>query len=51
MPIPKPSGGESESDFMPEVGNNRDGISESAFNSMYADSGSTEYLEKLNEIK
>ena len=42
---------ESESDFMPEVGNNRDGISESAFNSMYADSGSTEYLEKLNEIR
>ena len=42
---------ESESDFMPEVGNNRDGISESAFNSMYADSGRTEYLEKLNEIR
>ena len=42
---------EAESDFMPEVGNNRDGISESAFNSIYADSSSSEYLERLNEIR
>tara|TARA_B100001029_G_C15036561_1_gene440539 strand:- start:1022 stop:1612 length:591 start_codon:yes stop_codon:yes gene_type:complete len=42
---------EAESDFMPEIGNNRDGISESAFNSIYADSSSSEYLEKLNEIR
>ena len=42
---------EAESDFMPEVGNNRDGISESTFNSIYADSSSSEYLEKLNEIR
>ena len=42
---------EAESDFMPEVGINRDGISESAFNSIYADSSSSEYLERLNEIR
>ena len=42
---------EAESDFMPEVGNSRDGISESTFNSIYADSSSSEYLEKLNEIR
>ena len=40
-----------ESDFMPDVGNNRDGISESTFNSVYADSSSSEYLERLNEIR
>ena len=40
-----------ESDFMPEVGNNRDGLSESTFNAIYADSNSTEYIEKMNEIR
>ena len=40
-----------ESDFMPEVGNNRDGLSESTFNAIYADSSSTEYIQKMNEIR
>ena len=41
----------SESDFMPEVGNNRDGLSESTFSAIYADSSSAEYIQKMNEIK
>ena len=40
-----------ESDFMPEVGNNRDGLPESTFNAIYADSNSTEYIQKMNEIR
>ena len=40
-----------ESDFMPEVGNNRDGLSESTFNAIYTDSNSTEYIQKMNEIR
>ena len=41
----------SESDYMPEVGNNRDGLSESAFNAMYTDSSSPEYQRRLAEIQ
>ena len=40
-----------ESDFMPEVGNNRDGLPESTFNAIYADSSSTEYIQRMNEIR
>ena len=40
-----------ESDFMPEVGNNRDGLSESTFNAIYSDKSSKEYAQKMNEIR
>ena len=40
-----------ESDFMPEIGNNRDGLSESTFSAIYADSSSAEYIQKVNEIR
>ena len=40
-----------ESDFMPEVGNNRDGLSESTFNAIYSDKSSKEYTQKMNEIR
>jgi len=40
-----------ESDFMPEVGNNRDGLPESTFNAIYADSSSAEYNQRMNEIR
>ena len=40
-----------ESDFMPEIGDNRDGLSESTFTAIYADSSSTEYIQKVDEIK
>jgi len=40
-----------ESDFMPEVGNNRDGLPESTFNAIYADSSSAEYVQRMNEIR
>ena len=40
-----------ESDFMPEVGNNRDGLPESTFNAIYADSSSAEYIQRMNEIR
>ena len=42
---------EIESDLIPEVGSNRDGISESDFNAIYADRSSAEYIERINEIK
>ena len=42
---------ETETDLIPEVGSNRDGISESDFNAIYADRSSAEYLERINEIK
>ena len=41
----------SESDYMPEVGNNRDGLSESAFNELYTDRSSPEYQQRLAEIQ
>ncbi|MEE3290338.1 MAG: hypothetical protein VX206_06360 [Pseudomonadota bacterium] len=40
-----------ESDYMPEVGNNRDGISETDFNAIYIDRNSTEYNQRLEEIQ
>lgn len=40
-----------ESDYMPEVGNNRDGLSEDDFNALYADRNSSEYQERLAEIE
>ena len=40
-----------ESDYMPEVGNNRDGISETDFNAIYIDRSSAEYNQRLEEIQ
>lgn len=40
-----------ESDYMPEVSNNRDGISETDFNAIYIDRNSTEYNRRLEEIR
>ncbi|MEX2470108.1 MAG: hypothetical protein WD396_10160, partial [Pseudohongiellaceae bacterium] len=40
-----------ESDYMPQVGNNRDGISESDFSAIYVDRNSPEYLDRLAEIE
>ncbi|NKB34122.1 MAG: hypothetical protein GKR91_13600 [Pseudomonadales bacterium] len=42
---------QTESDYMPEVGNNRDGISESDFNAIYNDRNSAEYRQRLEEIQ
>ncbi len=42
---------QSESDYMPEVGNNRDGLSESDFNAMYTDRNSPQYQSRLAEIQ
>ena len=40
-----------ETDYMPDVGNNRDGISESDFNAIYVDRNSSEYKKRLEEIE
>ena len=40
-----------ESDYMPEIGNNRDGLSEDDFNALYADRNSPEYQGRLAEIE
>lgn len=42
---------QNESDYMPEVGNNRDGLSETDFNAMYTDRNSPQYAERLAEIQ
>ncbi len=42
---------QSESDYMPEVGNNRDGLSETDFNAMYTGRNSVEYQSRLAEIQ
>ena len=42
---------QSESDYMPEVGNNRDGLSETDFNAVYTDRSSPQYLKRLAEIQ
>lgn len=42
---------ESESDFMPEVGSNRDGISEADFNVIYQDRNSYEYAARIEQIR
>jgi len=39
-----------ESEYMPTVGNNRDGISESDFAELYQDRTSEMYLERMNQI-
>ena len=40
-----------ESDYMPEVGGSRDGISESNFNAIYSDRNSSEYRQRILEIQ
>jgi hypothetical protein len=40
-----------ESDYMPELGNNRDGLSEDDFAALYADRNSPEYQARLMEIE
>ena len=42
---------QNESDYMPEVGNNRDGLSETDFNAVYTDRSSPQYLKRLAEIQ
>lgn len=39
-----------ESEYMPTVGNNRDGISESDFTELYQDRNSEQYLERMKQI-
>lgn len=41
----------SESDYMPQVGNNRDGLSETDFNAMYTNRSSPEYQQRLADIQ
>ncbi len=42
---------ENEADYMPEVGNNRDGLSESDFATLYTDRNSQEYEQRIAEIQ
>ena len=42
---------QTESDYMPEVGDNRDGISESDFAAIYSDRNSQEYQRRLADIQ
>jgi hypothetical protein len=42
---------QNESDYMPQVGNNRDGLSETDFNAMYTDRSSPQYAHRLAEIQ
>ena len=42
---------QNESDYMPEVGNNRDGLSETDFNAVYTDRSSPQYVKRLAEIQ
>lgn len=42
---------QNESDYMPEVGSNRDGLSETDFNAIYTDRSSPEYAQRLAEIQ
>ncbi len=41
----------SDSEYMPEVGGNRDGISADDFSELYRDTGSAEYRQRLAEIQ
>lgn len=41
----------SRSEYMPEVGDNRDGISADDFSELYRDTGSAEYRQRLAEIR
>jgi len=40
-----------DSEYMPVVGNNRDGMTEAAFSDQYRDRGSAEFAERLREIQ
>jgi len=40
-----------EADYMPEIGNNQDGLSESEFNEIYSNRSSQEYQQRLLEIQ
>lgn len=40
----------SENEYMPTVGNNRDGLSESDFNKLYKDRNSPQYLARMDQI-
>lgn len=40
-----------ESDYMPQVGSNRDGLSETDFNAMYTDRNSPQYQDRLASIQ
>ena len=42
---------QTESDYMPEVGDNRDGLSESDFAAIYSDRNSPEYQRRLADIQ
>ncbi len=42
---------QNESDYMPEVGSNRDGLSETDFSALYTDRNSPQYQERLAEIQ
>lgn len=42
---------QNESDYMPTVGNNRDGLSEADFNAQYTDRNSPEYQARVSEIQ
>ncbi|MEQ8314360.1 MAG: hypothetical protein RL839_15855 [Gammaproteobacteria bacterium] len=42
---------ENESDYMPQVGNNRDGLSEADFATLYRDRNSAEYEQRLVDIQ
>lgn len=42
---------ESEADFMPVVGNNRDGLSEADFTDLYQDRNSYEYEQRVEQIR
>ena len=42
---------QNESDYMPEIGNNRDGLSETDFNAVYTDRSSPQYVKRLAEIQ
>ena len=40
-----------ESDYMPTVGNSRDGLSEADFSQLYRDTNSAEYEQRVQEIQ
>ncbi len=40
-----------EAEYMPLIGSNRDGLSETDFNDLYSDRNSDEYMLRLNEIE
>ena len=40
-----------DSEYMPAVGNNRDGITEEAFSDRYHDRSSVEFAQRLREIQ